>query len=284
MIIERPAHGARRGVSIDDIEIQLLLEGLVQHSGYDFRSYDPSVVKRRAERVLAAEGLANISELQGRALHDDGCLSRLLRALTFRHLSMFGDAALFRDVRTAVVPLLRTYPFVRIWNAGCSTGEDAYALAILLEEEGLYERCRIYATDAAADLTDAAERGVYDAESSYEWQRGYAAAGGTADLSDYFTADKRSLVVDPRLRRHIVFAQHNVVSDGSFNEFHLIFCPGLMRQFAKELQSRVHATLYNSLVRLGFLAVARDETIATSPAAKAYRKLEVDSSLFRRAL
>ena len=284
MIIEQPARVTPRGVAVDDIEIQLLLEAVVQHSGYDFRGYDPSAVKRRVERVLAAEELSNISELQGRALHDDACLHRLLAALTFRHLSMFGDASLFRDVRATVVPLLRTYPFVRIWNAGCSTGEDAYALAILLEEEGLYERCRIYATDAVAELTSMAERGVYDADASYEWQRGYAAAGCTRDLGEYLAQEKRSLVVDPRLRRHIVFAPHNVVSDGSFNEFHLIFCPGLLRQFGMELQSRVHATLYNSLIRLGFLALARDESIVTSPAAKAYRKLDVDSSLFRRTL
>ncbi len=285
MIVERPATtAASRGVSVDDIEVQLLLEGIVQRSGYDFRGYDPSVVKRRVERMLASEGLPTISELQGRALRDDACLSRLLTALTFRHLSMFADASLFRDLRATVVPLLRTYPFVRIWNAGCSTGEDAYALAIVLDEAGLYDRCRIYATDAAAELVDAAQHGTYDAETLYEWQRGHAAGGGTRDLDAYMRVEKRLLRIDPALRRNIVFAQHNLVTDGSFNEFHLIFCPGLVRQYGKELQSRVHIALYDSLIRLGFLALARDESIVTSPAAKAYRKVDVDSSIFRRAV
>jgi chemotaxis protein methyltransferase CheR len=271
-----------RGVSVDDIEVQLLLEGLVQHSGYDFRSYDPSVIKRRVERALSAEGLSTISELQGTALHDDACLERLLATLSRRQLSMFGEPKLYRALRATIVPLLRTYPFVRVWNAGCSTGEEAYALAIVLEEEGVYERCRIYATDAVDGLVDAARAGAYDADALAEWQQHYAAGGGAARLSDYFRVKKSIAEVGNDLRRNIVFAQHNVVSDGSFNEFHLIFCPGLVRQFNKELQSRAHGVLHDSIIRLGFLALARDESVAHSAYAQAYRPVEADASLFRR--
>jgi len=283
VITDEPPRLNGRGVSVDDIEVQLLLEGLVQHTGYDFRSYDPSVIKRRVERALSAEGLRTISELQGQALHDDACLARVLKALARRQISMFGEPALFRDVRTTIVPLLRTYPFLRIWNAGCSTGEDAYALAIILEEAGIYARCRIYATGANRDLIDGARAGSYDPESMAEWQQNYAASGGTGALSDYVRIDGGAARIDAQLRRNIVFAHHNIVSDVSFNEFHLIFCPGLLIQFNMELQSRVHGVLYASLIRLGFLAVGKDESIAASPYAQAYRRVDTDSTIYRRA-
>lgn len=284
MIVDRPGHAAERGVAVEDIEIQLLLEGLVQRSGYDFRGYEPPVIKRRVERALSAESLSTISELQSRALHDDACLSRVIQALTFRDVTLFGDPQLFRELRWTVFPLLRTYPFVRIWSAGCSTGEDTYALAIALEEAGLYDRSRIYATDAAKPLIDAARSRVYPADRTFEWQRAYAAAGGTGRLDDYISNDGARLSVDASLLRNIVFAQHNVVVDGSFNQFHLIFCPGMVRQFNKDLQSQAHGTLYASLVRLGFLGLAADESVLTSPFARAYRKSEGEASIHRRIL
>lgn len=284
MIADRPGRAAERGVAVEDIEVQLLLEGLVQCSGYDFRGYDPPVVKRRIERALAAESLSTISELQSRALHDDDCLTRLIQMLTFREVSLFSDPQLFNELRSLVFPLLRTYPFVRIWSAGCSTGEDTYALAIALEEAGLYERCRIYATDAARTLVDVARSRVYPADRTFEWQRAYVAAGGTRKIDDYITIDGARLSVDPELGRNIVFAQHNVVVDGSFNQFHLIFCPGMVRQFNKDLQSHAHGTLYASLVRLGFLGLASDESVVTSPFARAYRRSEGEASIHRRIL
>ena len=282
MIDFRPPRVVGRGVSVDDIEVSLLLEGIVQHSGYDFRSYDPSPIKRRIERALAAEGLATISELQGCALHDDACLERVLTALTLRQISMFGEQALYRNVRATIVPLLRTYPFVRIWNVGCSTGEDAYALAIVLQEAGIYDRCRIYATDGVRALVDSARDGSFDAETMVEWQFNYDASGGARRLADYFLVDNGRARIDPELRRNIVFAQHNIVSDGPFNQFHLVFCPGLARQFNKELQSRAYGIVHASLVRLGFLGLGRDESLVTSPYAQAYRKVETDAALYRR--
>jgi chemotaxis protein methyltransferase CheR len=282
VIAEESARALRQGLSVDDIEVQLLLEGLVQHTGYDFRSYDPSVIKRRIGRALSAENISTISELQGAALHDDACLGRLLATLTKRQLPMFGDPALFRAIKSTIVPTLRTYPFLRIWNVGCSTGEDAYALAILLKEEGIYKRCRIYATDAIRDVVDAARGGVYDAESARDWQHDYAAAGGKRSLSDYLRPEKSGAVIDPELKHNIVFAQHNVVTDAPFNEFHFIFGPGLISQFNRELQTRIHGMLYNSLIRLGFLALGRDDSMAMSPHAQAYRKVETDAAIYRR--
>jgi len=284
MIVDKPSRVGDQGVAVDDVEVQLLLEGLVQRSGYDFRGYDPPVIKRRIERALAAESLVTISELQGRALHDEACLTRLVHALTFRDVSFFGDPQLFRDLQSAVFPLLRTYPFVRIWSAGCSTGEDTYALAIALEEARLYERCRIYATEAARTLVETAQSREYTADRIIEWQRAYDASGGNRTLADYVRVDGPSASVDARLGRNIVFAQHNLVADGSFNQFHLIFCPGMLRQFSKDLQSQVHGTLYGSLVRLGFLGLASDESVVTSPFARAYRKTDVDASIYRRVL
>lgn len=279
---ERERASARaHGVSVGDIETQLLLEGLVQHSGYDFRSYDPSTIKRRVERALAQENLATISELQGAALHDNACLERVLATLTARPLTMFGEPSLYRDLRATVVPLLRTYPFVRIWNVGCSTGQDAYALAIVLQEEGIYERCRIYATDAVQVLLDRARGGSFDPESAIEWQRNYASSGGGDRFAKYAQVTKEAVTIDPGLRRNIMFAQHNIVTDGSFNEFHLIFAPGFISQFNKELQARAHGIFYASSIRLGFLALGRDETIAASPQAQSYRRVETNAALYR---
>lgn len=195
---------------------------------------------------------------------------------------MFGEPTLYRDVRAIVIPLLRTYPFVRIWSAGCATGEDTYALAIALLEEGIYERCRVYATDAVDALLDAAREGAYDAEMFEEWQRSYAASGGGRSLAEYVSVDGPRASMRPEIKRNIVFAQHNIVSDGSFNEFHLVFCPGMLRQFNKELQSRAFGVLRESLVRLGYLALGRDESIATSQYAQAFRKVESDAAIYRR--
>jgi len=203
-------------------------------------------------------------------------------ALAQRRTTLFADTVLYASIRTLVVPLLRTYPFVRIWQVGCSTGEDVYTLGIVLHEEGLLERCKIYATDTTAPLVDVARAGRYDSSVLQEWKTNYVAAGGTASLEAYTTHEGSNLVIDPALRKRMVFAQHNMASDSSFNDFHLIVCRSMTTQYKTTLQWRVHQLLYQSLVRLGFLALGRSGSLKLTPHEEAYREVDGAAQIHRR--
>lgn len=274
--------GPKSRFPVDVIEIQLLLEGLVRLCGHDFREHDPAQVKRRIEAAMASEGVATVSALQEKAFHDEACLERLLARLIVRRAPMFSDTKAFATLRSMAVQLLRTYPFLRIWHAGCSTGEDTYALAVLLTEEGLYERSKIYATDSLESAVGAARAGVYAVEEADTFSANYAAAGGVRSLADYVKRQDAGLVVDPDLRKNVVFATHNLASDASFNDFHLIVCTNALGQYGSALQSSVHALLYGSLVRLGFLALGSDQPIQNCPFAHQYREVGDRSGLFRK--
>src|SRR5215218_8774541 len=223
----------------EELEIDLLLEGLFRQYGIDFRGYARSSLRRRVRAVLAAEPLATVSALQDRMLRDSACLGRLLLGLSVNVSAMFRDPRFFLAFRRKAVPLLRTYPFIRIWQAGCSMGEEVYSLAILLQEEGLYERCRIYATDMNEAVLKRAREGIYPLDVMQKYSANYIAAGGTGSLSDYYTAAYDHVMLRPALREHVVFSQHNLVSDGVFNEFNVILCRNVMIYFTAPLQERV---------------------------------------------
>jgi chemotaxis protein methyltransferase CheR len=274
--------GQKTRIAVDVIEIQLLLEGLVRLCGHDFRDYDPAVVKRRIEAAMADERVATVSALQEKAFHDDACLDRLLTRLIVRRTPMFSDPKSFATLRTMAVQLLRTYPFVRIWHAGCSTGQDTYALALLLAEEDLYERSKIYATESLESAVGAARAGVYPADEADRFAANYAAAGGTRSLSEHVERRGADLIVDPDLRKNVVFATHNLASDASFNDFHLILCTNVLGQYGSALQSSAHALLYGSLIRLGFLALGSDQAIQNCPFAPQYRAIGDRTGLYRK--
>jgi chemotaxis protein methyltransferase CheR len=258
---------------LEDLEIRLLLEGLWCSYGYDFRDYALSSVRRRVRFFMQEEGLSTVSSVQDRVLHDTLALRRLLGSLSVNVTAMFRDPGFYQALREAVVPVLRTYPAVRIWHAGCSTGEEVYSVAILLHEEGLYDRCRLYATDMNDAILAQAERGELSLASMRDNTRNYIDAGGKRGFARWYkTRDGRAFLA-PELRRNIVFAQHNLATDGSLNEFHLIVCRNVLIYFNRSLQERVHRLLYGSLIRFGFLGLGSKETVRFTPHEAHYQEL-----------
>jgi chemotaxis protein methyltransferase CheR len=216
------------GPEVEALEVDLVLEGIYRGYGFDFRQYARESVRRRLLRRAQGEGVASISALQERVLHDPGCMGRLLADLSVNVTSMFRDPAFYCALRTKVIPALRTYPFIRIWSAGCSTGEEAYSMAILLREAGLYDRTRIYATDMSEDVLEQARTGEFPIEKMKGYTANYIAAGGTRAFSEYYTAGESIVRFDRSLADNMVFARHNLVSDRSFNEFNVITCRNVL--------------------------------------------------------
>src|SRR5919198_1252104 len=233
----RPA-AARDGV--EEIELQLLLEGVYRRYGFDFREYAPASLRRRVWRRMRAEGLTTIAGLTERLLHDPASMERLLLDLSINVTSMFRDPSFYVAFREKVVPTLRTYPFTRIWCAGCSTGEEVYSIAILLQEEELYDRARIYATDINEAVLDQAREGVFALDRMKQYTQNYIRAGGTRDFSEYYVAAYDRARFSRSLTENVVFAQHNLATDRTFNEFNVIICRNVMIYFDKTLQARVH--------------------------------------------
>lgn len=258
---------------MEDIEVGLLLEGVYRQYGYDFRDYAMSSVRRRLRHLVREEGLTTVSGLQEKVLHDPRCLQRFVLALSVNVTSMFRDPAFYKALRERVVPLLHTYPKVRIWHAGCSTGEEAYSFAIVLEEEGLYDRCHIYATDMNETVLKMAAAGEVPLRGMRENTANYIRSGGRRAFASFYTAVDDRAVLHPSLRRNIDFAQHNLVTDRSFNEFNVVFCRNVLIYFNRDLQDRVHRLFYQSLVRFGFLALGSKETVQFSAHQAAYEDL-----------
>ena len=273
---------ARAGDDLERIEVHLLLEAIYQHYGFDFRGYAPASLKRRLWRRAYAERVNTMSALQDRVLHDPRVMERLLLDLSINVTSMFRDPSFFASLREQVVPLLRTYPFVRIWNAGCSTGEETYSLAILLREEGIYERTRIYATDINDEVLERARDGAFPLEKMREYTENYLRSRGQDEFSRYYEVDGEVARFDPALREQIVFAQHNLVSDAPFNDFNLIVCRNVMIYFGKGLQERVHELFYESLQPFGVLALGHKESIRFTKHEGSYEALDAQEKLYRK--
>jgi chemotaxis protein methyltransferase CheR len=231
---------------------------------------------------MRSENLGSLSLLQHRILHDRAWLDRFLYSLSVNVSAMFRDPYFYSAFRKAIVPLLRTYPFIRIWHAGASMGEEVYSLAILLREEGIYDRCRIYATDINDAILKKAKDGVYPIELMQTYTTNYIRAGGVRSFSDYYTAAYDRVILKSSLRENVVFAQHNLASDGSFNEFHVILCRNVMIYFNAELQAHVHRLLHDSLVMFGVIGLGARETIKFSPHENAYDELDRAAKLYRR--
>lgn len=268
--------------ALEDLELRLLLEGIYQHYGYDFREYARSSIRRRVWRRVAEENLHSISGLQERLLHDPACMDRLLLDLSVSVTSMFRDPTFFAALRRTVVPILRTYPFVRIWNAACSSGEETVSMAILLHEEGIGDRVRIYATDINSEVLGRARRLAFPLERMKEYTQNYIQAGGKASFSDYYKTYGEIAQFSPSLAEHVVFAQHNLVSDAEFNEFHLILCRNVMIYFDKSLQDKVMGLLHRSLIRFGVLALGQKESVRFSSHAHDFEELDPKEKIYRR--
>jgi chemotaxis protein methyltransferase CheR len=278
-LAEAPASYSKE---LEKTEIGLLLEGVYQHYGFDFRSYAYTSLRRRLWKRITAEGLSTISGLQNLVLHHPEAMERLLLDLSINVSTMFRDPEVYASFRENVVPLLRTYPFVRVWHAGCSTGEEVYSLAILLEEEGLGDRVRIYATDINEAVLQTAREGIFPIQKMQEYTQNYLHAGGTRSFSEYYTANYDGARFNQSLMRNVVFSQHNLVTDRSFSEFNVIFCRNVMIYFDRKLQEHVHGLFYESLVRMGILVLGHKESLRTSRYEALYEALDPKQKIYRR--
>jgi chemotaxis protein methyltransferase CheR len=266
----------------DNTALDRLLTAIHDLTGMDFSDYVRSALYRRVQRALLETSATSMDALRERVGHDADCLQRVSSLLTLSVSSMFRDPTFFRQFREQIVPLLHTHPFLRLWVAGCATGQEVYSLAILLHEAGLYQRSRLYATELQPAVLEQARVGIYPLSVMKEYTRNYLDAGGMASLSDYYTADSQAVIIRPFLRDNIVFATHNLVGDSSFNEFQVIFCRNVMIYFNRALQARVHQLLYESLAMWGYLGVGRSETLRFSAREHCYEALPGRERLYRK--
>jgi chemotaxis protein methyltransferase CheR len=267
---------------LESLEIQLLLEAIFRRYGFDFRDYASFSLKRRIWQCVNEEQVEGITELQGKLLHDPAAMERFLLTITVNVTSMFRDPDFYRAFRTRVVPELRNHAFIRLWHVGCSTGEEVYSMAILLQEEGLYSKCRIYATDMNEGVLARAKAGIFPLALLREYTSNYLQGGGTGSFSEYYTAAYDHVIFQHSLSENVVFAQHNLVTDGSFNDFHVILCRNVLIYFNDALTARVHGLLYESLALPGFLCLGNRESIRFSPHEDSYESFDSNERIYLR--
>lgn len=266
----------------EDLEVELLLLAIYRVSGYDFRKYMRSSIKRRLDNRMRLEGIRAISNLIERVIYEKGYVEKILEDFSINVTEMFRDPSFFKVFRSKVVPYLRELPEIRIWHAGCSTGEEAFSMAILLKEEGLYDKSIIYATDMNDKVLTQAEKGILPLNRMQSYTKNYMQAEGTQEFSQYYTTDYQRGYLDKSLLKNIVFAQHNLVTDGSFNEFHVIICRNVMIYFTTELQLSVNKLFYDSLSKGGFFGVGSKETLCTLPFGKEYEEFDCKERIYRK--
>ncbi len=269
---------------IVNIEIDLILEAIFIKYGYDFRNYSKAHVKRRLLNRLMTSNIKSISEMQHKVLREPDFFEIMLRDLSINVTEMFRDPSFYKALRKEVIPVLKTYPFIKIWHAGCSTGEEVYSFAVLLKEEGLYDRAQIYATDFNHDVLDIAKKGIYPIDRIKEFTANYQAAGGTQSFSDYYMANYNSVIFDKSLKKNLVFAEHNLVTDSVFAEVNLIICRNVLIYFNKELQNRVISLFHESLINGGYLALGSKETIQFTTKADKFETINAKEKVYKKKI
>lgn len=269
-------------VTVEDVELDLLCEGIYRHYGFDFRGYARASLRRRTLNLMELEEAQTISALQDKVLHDRQVMERFLLNLSITVTSMFRDPQMYLAFREKVVPILRTYPSIRIWHAGCATGEEVYSLAILLAEEHLAEKATIYATDINELSLKTAKAGIYALNMMQDYTTNYMSAGGKRAFSQYYRAKYDHVIMASSLRKQIVFSRHNLVTDRSFNEFNVIFCRNVMIYFNDALQAQVHDLIYNSLRRFGILVLGSNEGVRQTPKKQLYEVVDEKNCIFQR--
>jgi len=266
----RPVPDDTSAPRIEDIELRLLLEAVFQRYHYDFRGYAMASVKRRMTQARNHFRCETFSQLQDLVLHDDGMMGQLLPFLTVQVSEMFRDPAYFRAIRERIVPHLKTWPSLKVWIAGCSTGEELYSFAILFREEGLENRTLFYATDINAEALERAEAGVYGLDRIRQFTENHRLSGGKSSLSDYYTAAYGAASFDKSLRRNVVFSDHSLATDAVFAETHLVSCRNVLIYFDRALQDRALSLFKDSLAHKGFLGLGSKETLRFSDQARAF--------------
>ena len=265
-----------------DIEIPLLLEAIYQKWGYDFRNYSISHIKRRLIHRMNINQMESLSQMQGKVLRDRQFFTELLSDLSINVTEMFRDPQFYQSFRTNVVPILRTYPYIKVWHAGCATGEEVYSLAILLKEEGLLERAQIYATDFNRKVLEVARKGIYPSTNFTQFEDNYQKAGGTAILSDYYTSLYGSVKMNANLAHKIVFADHNLVTDGVFANVNLILCRNVLIYFNKNLQNKVIGLFHESLSPSGHLCLGTKESLKFTNYEQMFNKVDDVNRIYKK--
>ena len=268
--------------SIEDIELELMLEAIFRRYGYDFRNYSRASIKRRVKHFMAGSGQEKISEVTTQLLYEPDFFQNLVQEFSIPVTEMFRDSDVYACLRNQVVPFLKTYPFVKIWHAGCASGEEVYSLAILLQEEGIYNRATIYATDFNESMLKKAKEGIYSIGDVKNYFDNYRKSGGTGSLSDYFEAHYDSVIMLPSLKKNITFARHNLAVDKVFGEMHLIMCRNVLIYFNRTLQDHVLHLFDDSLIRGGFLCLGKKETLNFSEVFPAYEKIDEEKKIYRK--
>jgi chemotaxis protein methyltransferase CheR len=266
----------------ETIEIELLVDAIFRKYGYDFRNYSRASLKRRLKYALAVSEEANFSAMQHRLLYDSTYFESLLLNLTVNVTEMFRDPTFYRSLRENVLPVLRTYPFIKIWHAGCSTGEEVYSMAIMLKEEKLLKNAMLYATDIDAHVLKKAKDGIYSLDRIREFTQNYQRAGGQFSFADYYTARYDAAIMDGSLKKNIVFSQHNLVTDGAFGEMNMIVCRNVIIYFNRDLQNRVLRLFHDSLGRKGLLCLGSKETTKYLELKNAFEEIDGKEKIFRR--
>jgi chemotaxis protein methyltransferase CheR len=268
--------------ALEDLEIQLLLQGVSQVYGYDFLNYAPASLKRRLHQWLTTSSYTSFSQAQASVLRDRHVFDSLLRGITVNVTEMFRDPHFFQAIRDKVVPFLQTYPSVKIWHAGCATGEEAFSMAIVLKEAGLAGRYRMYATDINEAVLEKAKEGIFPLQSLQDYTRNYQKSGGLAAFSDYYTARYDNAIFNADLKDDIVFSPHNLVADGAFGEMNLILCRNVMIYFKPVLKERCMALFDRSLAPGGFLCLGTKETMDGKLLAPRYEALAPHLSVYKK--
>lgn len=269
-------------VENEKIEIQLLLQAIYLKYGYDFRDYARTSVTRRILHRLSSSGISTISEMQHKVLNDKKFFETLLQDLSINVTEMFRDPSFYKALRERITPQLETEPFIKIWHAGCATGEEVYSMAIMLREEGLYEKTRIYATDFNEEVLKKAEQGIYPVDLLKHYTTNYQRAGGLASFADYYTAEYEYVLIDRSLKENIVFADHNLVTDGVFGEMNLVLCRNVLIYFTRELQNRVFRLFRDSLCKGGFLCLGSKESIRFSEYSDEFEDFVMNEKIYRK--
>lgn len=258
---------------IRDEEVQVLLNDMLDIYGYDFNDYSKASLKRRIDRLFSLDQFPSFAEFRYRVKNDEAYLKRFVEEITVNVTEMFRDPSFYNALRNEVLPVLATYPLIRIWHAGCSTGEEVYSMAILLHEANLLQKSLLYATDLNPDVLERAKEGVFPLSQMKQYSENYLAAGGKHEFSSYYSSRYDRAKFDKALSKKMIFATHNLVSDRSFNEFQLILCRNVMIYFDKDLQDRVLHLFDQSLEPLGFLALGSKETLRFSTVAPSFKQL-----------
>ncbi len=265
-----------------DIEVKLLLEGVFLRYQHDFRDYAITSLRRRVRQAMAHFDCQRLCDLQDRVLHEPEVFSGMLQYFTVQMSELFRDPHYFKALREEVLPLLATYPSIKLWIAGCSSGEEVWSIAIMLAEEGLLERSLIYATDINPQALRRAEAGVYPLERAAQFSKNYLAAGGKGSLSDHYASGYSSVVFDRRLKKQVVFADHSLATDSVFSEVHLVSCRNVLIYFNPALQDRAIGLFREALVHRGFLGLGTRESLQFGAHANAFEPMLLPERIYRR--